>query len=281
MKKLLSLLFLSVLTMLSAYAQHTVSCCQIGATDAFARLASNDEFVSSHAAPLPYVYAGKAGKMITFPTEDGTTANAFELKSAKNSNKYLFVFQEWWGLNDYIKKESEKYYNELGDVTVIALDMYDGKVATSPDQAGQYMQAAKPERLNAIIEGAYKYVGKNAKVATIGWCFGGGQSLNAALLGGKQTVGCVMYYGMPEKDVNRMKTLNSDVLGIFAAKEEWISPKVVAEFEENMKKAGKKVTVKSFDAVHAFANPSNPNYDKQATEEAYKLSTEYLKARLK
>jgi carboxymethylenebutenolidase len=227
------------------------------------------------------VYAGKAGKMITFPTTDGTTANTFELKTAKNSNKYLFVFQEWWGLNDYIKKESEKYYNELGDVTVIALDMYDGKVATSADQAGQYMQAAKPERLNAIIEGAYTYVGKNAKVATIGWCFGGGQSLNAALLGGKQTVGCVIYYGMPEKDVNRLKTLNSDVLGIFAAKEEWISPKVVAEFEENMKKAGKKVTVKSFDAVHAFANPSNPNYDKAATEEAYKLSTDYLKARLK
>jgi carboxymethylenebutenolidase len=143
------------------------------------------------------------------------------------------------------------------------------------------MQAAKPERLNAIIEGAFKFVGKNAKVATIGWCFGGAQALNAALLGGKQTVGCVMYYGMPEKDINRLKTLNSDVLGIFAAKEEWISPKVVAEFEANMKKAGKTVTVKSYDALHAFANPSNPNYDKAATEEASKLSTDYLKARLK
>jgi carboxymethylenebutenolidase len=281
MKKQILLIFLCMLTAVSTYAQKTVSCCQMGATNAFARLASNEEFVASHAAPLPYTYVGKAGKMITFPTADGTTASAFELKSAKNSNKYLFVFQEWWGLNDYIKKESEKYFNQLGDVTVLALDMYDGKIATAPDQAGQYMQAAKPERLNAIIEGAFKYVGKNAKVATIGWCFGGAQSLNAALLGGKQTVGCVMYYGMPEKDVNRLKTLNSDVLGIFAAREEWISPKVVSEFDENMKKAGKKVTVKSYDAVHAFANPSNPNYDKAATEEAYKLSTDYLKSRLK
>lgn len=58
-------------------------------------------------------------------------------------------------------------------------------------------------------------------------------------------------------------------------------PKLVAEFEENMKKAGRKVTVKSFDAVNAFANPSNNNYNKQATKEAYKLSTDYLKARLK
>jgi carboxymethylenebutenolidase len=90
-----------------------------------------------------------------------------------------------------------------------------------------------------------------------------------------------MYYGMPEKDTNRLKNLNSDVLGIFAAKEEWISPKVVAEFEANMKKAGKQVTIKSFNAEHAFANPSNPQYDKEATAEAYQLSTDYLKARLK
>jgi carboxymethylenebutenolidase len=54
----------------------------------------------------------------------------------------------------------------------------------------------------------------------------------------------------------------------------------VAEFEANMKKAGKGIQIKSFDAEHAFANPSNPAYDKAATEEAWKLATNYFKARL-
>jgi carboxymethylenebutenolidase len=280
-KKLLLSLTVCMVASTTIFAQNGKSCCAINATDAFARLGDDKEFMASHASPLPYQYEGKAGQMITFTTPDGKKANAFEFKAAKKSNKYLFVFQEWWGLNDYIKRESEKYFNELGDVNVIALDLYDGKVTTDPKQAGEYMQGADQKRLDAIVKGALSYVGKNAKIATVGWCFGGGQSLNAALLTGKQAVGCVMYYGMPEKDVNRLKTLNCDVLGLFAAKEKWITPEVVTQFEKDMQTAGKKVQVKMFEAEHAFANPSNPSYDKEATAEAYKLSSSYLKARLK
>jgi carboxymethylenebutenolidase len=75
--------------------------------------------------------------------------------------------------------------------------------------------------------------------------------------------------------------LNTDVLGLFAGKEQWISPEIVAEFEENMKKAGKGIQVKLFNAEHAFANPSNPNFDKSATEEAWNMAINYFKARLK
>lgn len=83
------------------------------------------------------------------------------------------------------------------------------------------------------------------------------------------------------KDVDQLKTLNTDVLGLFAGKEQWISPKVVAEFEANMKLAGKGIQTKIFDAEHAFANPSNPAYDKAATEEAWNMAINYFKARLK
>ncbi len=258
------------------------SCCQISATDAMARFVTDAEFVASHEAPLPYVYEGKDGKMITFKTADGQTASAFELKAKTKSDKYLFVFQEWWGLNDHIKRESEKYYNDLGGtVNVLALDMFDGKIAADPETAGKYMGEAKPERLDAITKGAIAYAGNKAKIATVGWCFGGGRSLQAALLGGKQTVGCVMYYGMPEKDVARLKTLNTDVLGIFATQDKWINTEVKTQFAKDMKAAGKKATVKSFDADHGFANPSNPVYNKEKAAEAYSLSIGYLKGKLK
>ncbi|MCU0353752.1 MAG: dienelactone hydrolase family protein [Cytophagales bacterium] len=265
-----------------ALAQKNASCCQMPDADAMARFTADPAFVASHAAPLPYVYAGKDGAMITFATPDGTKANAFEIKAKQKSDKYLLVFQEWWGLNDHIKREAEKYYNDLGGmVNVLALDMYDGKIATDPQTAGKYMNEANATRLDAITKGAIAYAGKNAQIASVGWCFGGGRSLQAALLGGKQAVGCVMFYGMPEKDVNRLKTLNTDVLGLFAGREKWISPEVVAQFEKDMKTVGKTVTVKSFDAEHAFANPSNPNFDKEKAEEAYKMALDYLKNRLK
>lgn len=114
----------------------------------------------------------------------------------------------------------------------------------------------------------------------MGWCFGG-WSLQSALIGGKQTVGCVMYYGMPEKDVAKLKMLKSDVLGLFAEQDKSISPEIVAQFEKNMAAAGKKVTVKEYPAVHAFANPSNPNYNKVLAEDAHQRALAYLKARLK
>jgi carboxymethylenebutenolidase len=105
--------------------------------------------------------------------------------------------------------------------------------------------------------------------------------MQAALLSGSQAVACVMYYGMPEENMDRLKGLSGDVLFVFAAKDKWINQDVVTKFENNMKSAGKKLTVKKYDADHGFANPSNPIYDKSATEDAYKNSLEFLKARLK
>ena len=273
MKKLLVLLFVA-----SSYFAVAQSCCaRVSSTDAFAALSQQEEFRLSHENPLPFDYKSDLGKMITFPTADGKTANAFLLKSAKKSNKWLIVYQEWWGLNDHIKKQAEVFYNDLKDVNVLAVDMYDGKIATNREYAGKYMQEAKEERLNSIIAGMSKYVGKKAKIASVGWCFGGGLSLKSALLTGKKAVGCVVYYGMPVKEVAQLKTLNCDVLGLFAGREKWISPEVVADFEKNMKTAEKSLTVKSYDAEHAFANPSNPNFDKAATADAYALAIAYLK----
>lgn len=88
-------------------------------------------------------------------------------------------------------------------------------------------------------------------------------------------------YRMPVDDVARLKTLKSDILGIFATKDQYINPRVVQKFEANMKAAGKKVTIKNYSADHVFANPSNPIFDKEATEDAYKYTVAFLKEKLK
>jgi carboxymethylenebutenolidase len=203
------------------------------------------------------------------------------MEAKKSTNNWLFVIHEWWGLNDFVKHESEKLYNDLGDVNVLDLDLYDGKVATTREDAGKYMQAVKDDRAQAIIKGALAYTGPKARIATIGWCFGGGWSLQSTLLAGKQAIACVMYYGMPEQDVNKLKTLNCDVLGNFASQDQWINPKVVAGFEANMKTAGKKLTAYSYNANHAFANPSSPAYNSEAGKLANERTLTFLKAKIK
>jgi carboxymethylenebutenolidase len=280
MKKLILLVFLAGCFTL-AVGQSKMACCKQSATQKFAMLAANKKFVMSHSTPRKFHFQSSIGKPITYKTSDGTNAMAYELKAKKPTNNYLFVIHEYWGLNDYIKKESEKLYTDLGNVNVIALDLYDGKVATTREDAGKYMQAVKDNRAQAIIKGAIAYAGPKAHIATIGWCFGGGWSLQTGLMAGKQLVGAVMYYGMPEQDVSKLKTLNADVLGNFANKDQWINLKVVAKFAADMKAAGKKLELHQYDADHAFANPSSPAYVGPASTEAYGYSLAFLKARLK
>ncbi|MEI7802045.1 MAG: dienelactone hydrolase family protein [Bacteroidota bacterium] len=254
------------------------SCCSIASSgNSMMAFANDPSFIAAHESPLPFNYAEQAGKMISFATADGKNANGYLVKSVTPTNNYLFVFHEWWGLNDYIKQRADELQKQIGNVNVIALDMYDGKVTANPDSAGAYSGGMKEERAENIIKGAITYAGKNAKIGTIGWCFGGGLSLKATSLAGKQSVGCVMYYGMPITDVNKLKQMNCDVLGIFGTKDKWITPEVVAQFEKDMKSAGKILTVKSYDADHAFANPSNPHYDKVSAADANANALEFLK----
>lgn len=254
----------------------------MNSTQQFSMLAMNEEFVASHAAPEPFTYSDGKGEMVSYKCSDGANASGYLLHSAKPSSKYLFVIHEWWGLNDYIKREADRYSAELGpEINVIALDLYDGKVAETPIVAQELMSSVKDDRARAIINGAISFAGTKARIYTIGWCFGGGWSLQAALLAENQAAGCVMYYGMPEKDLTKLKNLNADVLGIFAAKDQWINGEVVKQFQTDMVKAGKTLKVKTYDADHAFANPSNPKFNKVATEDARKNALAFLKAHLK
>ena len=259
----------------AAPAKAPMTMCHGGA-EGMSAFVSDPAFVAMHPAPLPLAF-DSLGSHVTFKTPDGKTAGAYFIKAKKKSSKWLFVYQEWWGLNAHIKHQADVFYTDLGgSVNVIALEMYDGTVATDPAEAGKIMQSREEARLENIVKGAVAFAGKKAQIANVGWCFGGSWSLKSALIGGKQTIGSVMYYGMPVKDVEKLKTLNTDVLGLFAT-EEWISKAVVEEFAANMKAAGKTLNYKIFDGAHGFSNPSNPKYNEALAKEAYGMAIGYLK----
>lgn len=276
--KVLQLIFFLILAISLAHAQDKSSCCQVNVS--FTSFASDKQFRDAHQNPNEFTLKDAKGKMIKFKTKSGKEANAYFVESKRKSNKYIFVFHEWWGLNDHIKREADELNEKLGDVNVIALDLYDGKVASTREDAAKYMQSVNKERAVEIVQGAIEFAGKDAEIGTIGWCFGGGWSLQGSILAGKQGKACVMYYGIIENTPETFKELNAPVLGIFAEKDGWVTPEVYGNLEKNLKAAEKKVTVKSFNADHAFANPSNPNYDKQATKEAKELTIKFFKENL-
>lgn len=263
---------------INSIAQQSNCCTTV--TSCNADLAMNTSFAAKHEPPAPFTLAAPKGEMISFRTPDGKEARAYYVRAENQTDSVVFVLHEWWGLNDYILEQADKIQTDLGNVNVMAIDLYDGRVATTVADAQKYMSSLKDERAKAIIKGAITHVGPKAHIATIGWCMGGAYSLQAAILAGKQARACVMYYGMPEQDVAKLKTLNCEVLGIFATQDKHISTGVVQTFEQNMRKAGKKLSVHSYDADHAFANPSNPKHNKEYTADAYKKAIDFIKARL-
>ncbi|MBN8679349.1 MAG: dienelactone hydrolase family protein [Chitinophagales bacterium] len=242
--------------------------------DDFAAFANDPAFLAAHPSPKP-ITVDHQGKMVDFPVEGGPNGRGYLMMSHAKTNKYLLLFHEWWGLNDYIKNETAMWCHDLG-INVLALDLYDGKVATTPEEAGNLMKANDPARSAAIIQGAMKVLGENADYRTMGWCFGGGWSMQAALLLKDKAKGCVMYYGMPEKDLEKLKSLSTDVLFIHASQDQWINDQVVADLEKNMKEAGKTVTVQRYDANHAFANPSSPRYNEASAKASRAVVKAYL-----
>jgi carboxymethylenebutenolidase len=284
MKKTILLTTSFIVAAFVSFSQDDITLCHASSTEKFAFFASSKDFNVLHARPRKYVHVSEAGgKMIRFTCADGKDGNGYVIMADKKTNNWIFVFQEWWGLNDNIKRHSEELFKDLGNVNVLALDMYDGNLATTPEAAGKFMQEFKQERGDMIVKGALEYVGKSAKIGTVGWCFGGGQSLLAALTSDKQAAACVIYYGMPVEDVEKLKKLHCDVLNIWPTKDKWINKEMMDTFEANMKKAGKKLTTKPYDADHAFANPSNPmgTYNEAAAKDAYTNTLAFFKATLK
>lgn len=278
LKRTLFLLLFGVFAMAACNNQNPSEAAQEASED-MSQFADDEEFQAAHKAPGETA-TPTDGEMMTFETPDGKTGSAYTIVPENANGNFLFVIHEWWGLNDHIKQEAGRLADGLPGVTVLALDMYDGKVASTPEQAGEFMQAVSEDRAQTIVKGALAYAGKDAKIGTIGWCFGGGWSLKASIMAGDQGEACVIYYGMPVQEADKLSPIEADILGIFAEKDGWITPEVVSKFESVAKATGENVEIHQYDAVHAFANPSNPDYDEQAAKEANAISLAFLQERL-
>jgi carboxymethylenebutenolidase len=280
------ILLAMVLVVSVTIAKSQNSCCAITVSSQNAALAMNDKFASKHDVPATFKLEQPKGEVISFATKEGSNGNAYYIKSTKPTNKVLFVFHEWWGLNDNIKSMTERLAGE--GYVALAVDLYGGEVADNPEKARELVTEARnnEQPLKNNIRQAYQYLSqdkKAQKIASIGWCFGGTWSLNTALLFPEELDATVIYYGGGiETNPNQLKALKMPILGIFAELDNNPSVETVRQFEAALKQVGKSPEIYIYEnADHAFANPSGTRYNAEAAEDAWKKTITFLNQHLK
>lgn len=183
----------------------------------------------------------------------------------------VVVIHEWWGLNDHIRHFTDRLAAE--GYAALAVDLYGGKVATTPEQALETMKKVDDATARKILTAAHRFLADDARVkaskrGVIGWCFGGGWSLQQAIMQ-PDLDAAVIYYGRLETDPKVLAKIHAPVMGVFGNEDEGIPPAAVDAFAKAMKDAGESLELHRYDAPHAFANPSSGNYDAQAAEDAF------------
>lgn len=226
-----------------------------------------------------------AGEEVVYATVNGEEITGYLAKpdGAAEDHPGIIVIHEWWGLNDNIRMMTDKLAGE--GYTALAVDLYNGKVAESPDNAGKYAGSVQEDEAIDNLTQAYNYLTKEqgaTNIGTIGWCFGGGWSLQTALAHPGKIDATVIYYGRLVTDAAQLEKLQMPVLGIFGAEDEGIPPSTVKEFESALNDVGVTNSIHIYEgANHAFANPSGTRYVEDAAEDAWEKTLTFFEENLK
>lgn len=207
------------------------------------------------------------------------------LAHPKGSGHYpaVVMVHEWWGLNDNVRMEARRLAGE--GYMVLAVDLYHGKIAQTPDEARNLVIDVVHNVNDALanLNAAVSYVKAHGarKVGVLGWCFGGAWSIQEAVNNGSELSADVAYYGTPVTDPAKLAKM-PPFLGLYGSADGSIPVDSVHKMEASLEGLHKAVEVKIYDgAQHAFANPSGQHYDKAAADDAWQRTTAFLAKYLK
>jgi len=224
-------------------------------------------------------------KPVTYKSGDETVNAVLYTPPGKGPFPGIIVIHEWWGLNDWVKDQASKLADQ--GYEALAIDLYRGKVATTPETAHEIMRGVPEDRAKRDLHAAFEFLAsqsnvKKNRIGSIGWCMGGGYSLDVALQ--EPTLAAdVINYGHLVTDPAEIKKINAPILGLFGGQDQGITPDDVHKFEAEMKEQGKKVEIKIYDdAGHAFENPNNKTgYRAEDAADAWKRTVAFLAQNLK
>lgn len=194
----------------------------------------------------------------------------------------VVMIHENRGLNEHIKNMAEQLAKE--GYAVLAVDLFDGKVA-SESITPQSLTAPvreNPEIAIANLNAAVSYLSSlenvdSSRMASIGWCFGGGFSLQLALNAERPLAATVIYYGSLVTDEQELSAIHWPVLGIFGSEDQSITVDTVNQFRSALDANSITNEIYIYEGVgHAFANPSNANHAPDETKDAWQKTLHFL-----
>lgn len=216
--------------------------------------------------------------MIEFKRPDGKTCPGYlATPTTGASAPGLVVIQEWWGLNDQIKKTADRFA-EAGYRALVP-DLYRGKVAKAADEASHMMSSLDfPDAAAQDIRGALKYLKQSSKkVAVGGFCMGGALTILAAVRVREMDAGAC-FYGIPPLDASELKKIKIPLILHFANKDESFTPAKVNDLEAALKQSSSKFELYRYDAHHAFMNETRPPvYDAASAKLAWDRTLMFLR----
>lgn len=193
-------------------------------------------------------------------------------RSNDSSAPGLVVIHEWWGLSEWVKQSAERLARS--GYAALAIDLYRGHVAQTADEAHELMRGVPEDRAARDLKAAVAILRRQKgvdpeRLGSIGWCMGGGYSMETALFV-PDLKACVVCYGRLPADDSTLAPLSAQVLGIFGAEDRGIPAASVTAFQEQATRLGKKVDMKVYEGVgHAFMNSGNEKYSEAAAERAW------------
>ena len=210
---------------------------------------------------------------VSYKSGDETVTGYLALPGSPGRHPAIIVIHEWWGLNDWVKEQAQRFRDQ--GYVALAVDLYRGKSAADPAQAHELMRGMPHDRALRDLKAAFDYlasrpdVNKN-KIGSVGWCMGGGYSLELAENEPKLAA-CAVNYGAMPTDPTLIQKIQAPLLGNFGAEDRGIPPDAVRAFEKAMKDAGKTIDAKIYDSAgHAFENPNNKaGYRQDAAVDAW------------
>lgn len=254
---------------------------------AMAAMHHDDAPVASPAARQSVPVGSVEGRELVYGSAGGKALKGYFVKPARAEADLpgVIVFHEWWGLNDNIRSMADQLAAQ--GYLVLAVDMYDGHSADKPDAAEALMNTALSDipAVDANIQAAYDYLKNTAKadrIGTLGWCFGGSMSFEAAQVLSGRTAATVIYYGFVNDRKEQLEKLKAPVLAFFGGKDGGIPAATVQGFQKGLEGLGQHPRIHIYpDAGHAFANPSGKNYRKQDADDAWRHTLQFLNEKLK
>ncbi|HEY6405722.1 MAG TPA: dienelactone hydrolase family protein [Nitrososphaeraceae archaeon] len=223
---------------------------------------------------------GSLGYLV-YPSSTGK--NATSVTGQQQKLPAVVMIHEWWGLNDNIKEMADELAGE--GYVVLGADLYNGEVATDPNRARELSSSVRENPQQAItnLQSAVQYLASlpnvnSSRIAALGWCFGGGQSLQLALNSEQHPLAAtVIYYGNLVNDTSELSKIKWPVLGIFGDQDNSIPVDSVRAFERGLNETGVTNEIYIYPGVgHAFANPSGDNYAPQETADAWQKTLTFL-----